>query len=271
MGYQMVDIGDAVELAVETSGNGPIDVVFLHGYSLSGETWRRAIPFFPDSLYTRHAYDQRGFGRSRHPETGYTQLQHAIDLGRLMDRLGIEKAVLIGHSLGGAIAQEFTVMHPERVAALVSCDAFARFRPLPGADDEKRSRARAIGTPGKNREILEGAVKRYLDPRNCDRDSVDKFLDITLRASPKALHDQLLDAYEAPTLDAAKYAALTIPVMAVTGSTDHVAPYTEAFALTDQVPGSELAVIPRTGHSPMWEAPQDFCRPVLDFLERRLG
>jgi pimeloyl-ACP methyl ester carboxylesterase len=268
---QMISVGSGVDLAVRNSGRGRIPVVFLHGYSLSAETWDRVLPFFSEGTFTRISYDLRGFGDSSKPENGYTMHQHALDLHALLDRLGLEKAVLIGHSLGGAIIQRLATLHPERVLAFVSCDAFAQFNTLPGMDEAKRRRADSFGTREQNRAVLESAVARYFDPRNAERESIELFVGIALKASSAALRDQLMDAYCAPSVDVTKYEALRMPVMALSGATDVVAPVQQAIDLSDRVPESELAVIPRTGHTPMWEAPEAWARLVLDFLHRRVA
>jgi len=266
-----VDIGASIELAVEVRGHGSIPVVFVHGYSLSRRTWDKVVSHFPADRYTTYAYDLRGFGESSKPESGYTMRQHAQDLATLMDRLRLPRAVLVGHSLGGAIGQEFAVSYPGRVLALVTSDAFARHLPLPGISDALRQRAASFGSPEQNRRILAAAVPRYFAPRNISAGDIDLFTSITMQASTPALRDQLLDAYSAPPLDADKYRRLRIPVLAMSGANDTVVPVANAIALSDIVPDSEIALVPRAGHTPMWERPADWLRPLLDFLARRLA
>lgn len=267
---EMIDIGSGIELAASRSGHGTTPIVFIHGYSLSLDTWERALPYFPEESFTRIAYDLRGFGASSKPATGHTMHQHAIDLKALLDVLGIDKAVLIGHSLGGAISQYFATLFPDRLLAYVSCDAFAQFNVLPGMDATKQARADSFGTPEQNRAVLEGAVSRYFDPRNSNPETLALFIEIALRASSVALRDQLIDAYTAPSIPVDKYRALTIPVLAVTGATDIVAPVQQAIDLSNEVPGSEIALIARSGHTPMWETPCEWARPIVDFLKRRV-
>lgn len=265
-----VAIGDGVELAVKVEGRGPVPVFFLHGYSLSMDTWDKVIGRFPAQRYTTYAYDLRGFGDSSKPATGHSMAQHARDLAALMDRLQVPRAVLVGHSLGGAISQEFATLYPQRVLALVSSDAFARHLPLPGANDAIRKRAESFGTPEQNREILKSAVPRYFDPRNANPADIEKFIGIAAKSSAAALREQLIDAYAAPTLDVARYRALRMPVLAISGAMDTVVPVAQAIALSDVVPDAELVLVPRTGHTPMWERPEAWVQPVLDFLQRRV-
>ncbi len=268
---QKIAIGDGVELAVRKSGSGPVPVFFLHGYSLSMDTWDKVIEHFPANRYTRYAYDLRGFGDSSKPDQGHTMQQHAKDLAALMDRLRVPRAVLIGHSLGGAISQEFAINNPGRTLAVVTSDAFARHLPLPGANDAIRKRADSFGTVEQNREILKGAVPRYFDPRNSNPADIERFLGIALKSSSTALRDQLIDAYAAPTLDADRYRQLRVPVLAISGAVDNVVPVAQAIAVSDIVPDAEIVLVPKAGHTPMWERPDAWLRPVLDFLSRRVA
>ncbi len=266
-----VPVADGIELAVRVDGYGPMPVIFLHGYSLSMDTWDKVIRKFPSDRYTTYAYDLRGFGDSSKPDSGFTMNQHARDLAVLMDRLNLPSAVLIGHSLGGAIGQEFATLYPKRVLALVTSDAFARQLPLPGASDAIRARAGSFGSVEQNREILKGAVPRYFDPRNANPVDVERFLAVALKSSTPALRDQLIDAYAAPALDADKYRQLRIPVLAISGAMDNVVPVAQAIAVSDAIPDAELVLVPRAGHTPMWERPDAWGQAVLEFLGRRVS
>ena len=96
-------------------------MVLLHGASANGGTWREFAPRFADRWHVI-APDQRGHGRSPHAET-YSFDLVADDLHGLLDASGIERAVLVGHSMGGVAAYRYAERHPERVAALVLAEA----------------------------------------------------------------------------------------------------------------------------------------------------
>ena len=264
-------IGGDTALAVGTAGHGPLPILMLHGYSLSQEGWDRVVPLFPADQLTLYAYDLRGFGASSGAQGPYRQAQHAQDVIALMDRLELEKACLVGHSLGGAISQEVTVTWPDRVFALVSCNAFARFNALPGLDEEKSNRARRVSDPTVNREVVSVSATRYLEPRNTTPADIETLTRIALSASTDALHDQLIDAYTAPALPRAAYEALRVPTLSLTGATDTVVPLAQTIDLAEAVPEAELSVMPRNGHTPMWEDPVNFARIVTEFLLRRTG
>ena len=101
----MVKIDGGIELAVQENGHGPIPVVLVHGYSMSLATWDRVVPLFPTDKYTTYAYDLRGFGDSSKSASGFNYRQHAEDLHELLKALKIDRAVIIGHSIGGQIGR----------------------------------------------------------------------------------------------------------------------------------------------------------------------
>jgi pimeloyl-ACP methyl ester carboxylesterase len=115
---------DGVTLAVHEwpgRGRAPRTVVGIHGLTANHRCWMSmAETLAPDDRLV--AYDLRGRGDSDKPESGYSLAAHARDLGALLDRLELRRVVLMGHSLGAAIALRFAVDHPARVRRLVLID-----------------------------------------------------------------------------------------------------------------------------------------------------
>jgi len=126
---------DALKLHYETEGAGP-PVLFLHGYTSSIALWRDQVPVFsPD--YRLICMDLRGHGESEGTEMdGYTFAALAGDAVAVLDQEGVEQATIVGHSMGGMVAQELLARHGDRVSAAVfsstTCKAPAReyFQPL---------------------------------------------------------------------------------------------------------------------------------------------
>jgi non-heme chloroperoxidase len=265
-----IKIDGDIEIAVQKLGHGPIPVVLIHGYSLSLATWDKVVPLFPADKYTTYAYDLRGFGDSSKPDGGFNYRQHTDDLHALLRALKISRAVIIGHSIGGQIGQEFILRYPNEALALVTSGALARSLPPVGYTDAIRARVNSYGTPEQNRKVLEVAVPRYFDPRNVNKDDIELFTAIASKSSTVALKEQLIDIFSAPALSLDQFRAITVPVLVISGSSDPIGTIAQAVALTDVIPGSELAVVERAGHSPMWERPDAWMQRVLPFLDRRL-
>lgn len=109
---------DGIHLHYQQIGEGP-DVVMIHGITGNLAIWHlEVIPTLMHE-YRCTTYDLRGHGYSDMPPTGYTTADHASDLDRLLDNLGIERAHVVGHSFGADVALHYAVLFPERVERLV--------------------------------------------------------------------------------------------------------------------------------------------------------
>ena len=93
-------------------------VVFLHGWPDSWFSFSRVLPLLPES-FRAVAIDQRGFGDSDRPESGYAIPEMGADVIAILDALKMERATLVGHSFGSFVARQAAIAQPERVAALV--------------------------------------------------------------------------------------------------------------------------------------------------------
>ena len=215
-------------------------------------------------------YDARGHGESAPPEdrSAYEYADLAADLGRVLDSLGIERAVLVGHSMGAATAVRFALDHPDRVAALVQI--------TPAYDGERDEED--LGDWEQLAEGLEsggvdGFLAAYDPPVSGEfRDAVMKFTRQRLERhrNPSAVADALrtvpgshafdgleaLQAVEAPTL-----------VVASRDEADPGHPYKVAEAYSEYLPNAEL-IVEDEGKSPLaWQGAQ-LSRAIADFLER---
>jgi aminoacrylate hydrolase len=111
-----VSIGDC-QLYYERRGAG-FPVVFVSGLNGAASYWREQVATF-GKRFEVVLYDHRGVGQSDHSRVSYTVERIADDLVRLMDALGIERAHVVGHSAGGAVAQVLAIDHPQRLASVV--------------------------------------------------------------------------------------------------------------------------------------------------------
>jgi 3-oxoadipate enol-lactonase len=108
---------ESVELFCVKKGKG-LSLVFIHGWAASHRFWKHQIPFFAQK-YEIIAYDLRGHGDSTKPEKGYRVDNHVQDLETLLADHQISNPVLVGHSLGGMIALQYTLEKPRNPRALV--------------------------------------------------------------------------------------------------------------------------------------------------------
>src|SRR5215210_149047 len=110
-----------VELAIWRAGEGPEPVVCLHGITAQHRAFNAAARYLEPS-HGLVGVDLRGRGDSNKPESGYGLEAHAADVVRVLDHLGLQSAVLAGHSMGGFVALKTALAFPDRVRALILLD-----------------------------------------------------------------------------------------------------------------------------------------------------
>jgi lipase len=144
-----------VELAIWRSGSGEDPAICLHGITAQHRTFNAAARYLASSR-SLVGVDLRGRGDSEKPESGYGLEVHARDVIRVLDHLGLEDAVIVGHSMGGFVALQTAVSFPSRVRALVLLDSgWPRVEAAPEEmSEEQKQEAGAI------EEGLERAFRR---------------------------------------------------------------------------------------------------------------
>jgi pimeloyl-ACP methyl ester carboxylesterase len=111
---------NGINIAFQLQGEGP-PLVLVMGYRLSSVAWPAKLLEALARNFTVITFDNRGTGRSDKPLTGYALANMARDVAGLLDEIGIESTYVLGYSMGGAIAQEFTRQFAHRVAGLILC------------------------------------------------------------------------------------------------------------------------------------------------------
>ena len=261
-----IHLPGSVRLHYVESGNGDTPVVLLHGYSMSSVVWEKTMPLFPAETRAL-AIDLRGFGRSDKPESGYTCAELADDTVEFLNSLSIPKAVLIGHSFGGQVAQSFAAKYPERLIALVLCDTVAATLPPEGLSRFVAARISGYGSPDMNRRVFRASIPRYFDSRNVTPEDIERFIEIGLQAGNTALRECLKANYATPAIPVQQFAAVQAPALIVVATHDPFGAFDHAIAMSDALPNSRIAVIPRCGHTPMWERPSEFAAAITEFLK----
>jgi len=255
--------GLAVHFMMSGAGSNPI--IFLHGYSLSAQTWVNALPVLPAACRA-YALDIRGFGLSAKPASGYTYEALVGDIFAFMEALNLTKAVFVGHSFGGCILQHFAVRYPSRLQALILSNTYACNLPPQGITAGVQARLDGYGTEAQNREIFNRTVPRYFDPANVTPQDIAYFIASALQAGNPALKQTLRTMYASPVIPSKCLAAIQAPTLIIVGTHDPYGTFDQAVALSDCIPNSRIAVMPRCGHCPMWEKPQEYVGILSGFL-----
>ena len=251
--------------AAGTRGAGE-PVVFLHGFPTSGHLWTDVIPLMPPG-HRLVVLDLLGFGRSDPPhERSLTLSSHAERVVALLDALGIEAACIVGHDLGGGVAQAMAIQSPSRVTRLALIDSVA-FTGWPRRDVRlARALLRLTGRVAPNWliAVLRADLERgYADPARAVH-SLDRFTrPFTTPDGRTAFmqHLRALDARETRAL-APRLAEITAPTAVVWGAHDPILPPKLGKRLAAAIPGATLEVVPGARHF----TPEDAPRPVADAI-----
>jgi pimeloyl-ACP methyl ester carboxylesterase len=227
--------------------------------------WANVLPGLP-AAWRAYAPDIRGFGQSDKPASGYTYEVLVEDLAAFLDALSLPKAVFVGHSFGGCILQHFAVRYPDRLSALILSNTYACNLPPRGITAGVQARLDGYGTEAQNREIFNRTVPRYFDPANIAPQDIERFVAMARQAGNPALKQTLITMYASPAIPSQGLAAIQAPTLIIVGAHDPYGTFDQAVALSDCIPNSRIAVVPRCGHSPMWEKPQEYVGILTDFL-----
>ncbi len=250
-------------------GSGP-PVLLLHGIASSMFTWRDVLP----TLANDHdvlAMDLPGFGGSDVPLAPTVDLLRAAVVG-LMDRLSIQRASLVGNSLGGATAAVVAARHPERVERLVLLDA-AGFRLSPQSRPWLlRAGAGTLGAvvgrlPRPRPVLALGLRQVFHDDSLVTRERLDEYEAPFLRPGAVAGMRALLSA---PAPPAAEFdtmlRSLRAPTLVIWGAEDGWIPVADAERFAAAIPGARKVVLPRCGHMPQEERSVEVLALLRGFL-----
>ena len=269
------------EAGEKKPGQGRPAIVLLHGFASSTFSWREVLPKLGERGRTV-AFDRPAFGLTERPlpeswqGDWKTQNPYALDAQvelttGLMDQLGIDEAVLVGNSAGGAVAMLTALENPKRVKALVLIDPAV----YSGGNQSPIMRwlantpqMRRLG-PLVARQIqrwgLGFARSAWHDPAQMT-DAIWEGYQKPLQAADwdRALWE--MTAASAPSGLPARLAELTLPVLVITGDDDRIVPTEQSVKLANELPNAELVVVPACGHVPQEECPQVVLDAIQTFL-----
>ena len=241
-------------------------LLFLHGVGGGHHAWERQVPYFGTLGYPSHAWDQPGYGKSPLVEP-YDLERVCAALALLIDKLAHEPVVLIGHSMGGLVAQELYVRHPKLVRALALCFTSPAF--AGGNSDFTKQFIAARIAPLDQGQTMADIAKRLMPTMAGTRSD----------ASGLALAQQIMQAIPPDTYRKAvqllttfdrrkELANIEVPALVLSGSDDKTAPPSVMEKMASKIPGAEYVCLEGCGHLGPMDQPDAFNAALLGFLQR---
>jgi pimeloyl-ACP methyl ester carboxylesterase len=242
-----------------------VPLLMIHGATDSWRSYEPVLPHLPDDIRAI-AVTQRGHGDAPKPDSGYTLDDLAGDIAALIDELGLDQVVLVGHSLGSLVASRVAIDHPERLAGLVLAGAFAH--PLAAnpameevlpftqlEDPVPREVAQEFQSSTLTRPLPDGMLDGFVDesmklPAHVWRGIFSNITDVDLSR---------------------ELGAITAPTLLVQGGADAFVPPSDSDMLLDAIPDSRLIVYEGAGHALHWEQPERFAADVAEFSRYSAG
>lgn len=236
-------------------------VVLLHGWPDSWFSFSRVLPLLPSRLRAL-APDQRGFGDSERPERGYTIEDLASDVPAFLDALGIERATVVGHSLGSFVARRVAEGHPGRVASLVLIDS--GFSALNDVTREVGASLATLQDPVPIDFVRQFQASTVHSPLP------DDFFDGIVAESLKLPARLWREVFEGLLAfdDRADLGRIATPTLLVWGQHDALFSREDQERLAAAIPGAELRIHVDAGHSPNWEIPDAVAADLEAFIRK---
>lgn len=241
-------------------------VLLLHGMGSAGEDWDLQVPMLAPH-YRVLAPDARGHGLSPKPPGPYSIAQMTEDVVALLDALNIGAVHAVGLSMGGCMAMQLAITHPARVRSLVLVNTFARIRPA-GLLGLRRFFQRAWALQFGTLSAVGTSVVNNLFPKpdqaELRRIALERF----------TAHNTSRETYRSLMRAVIRFNALrdlhrvACPTLVVSGDRDITVPMVCKAALHQGIRGSELVVIPDSGHGTPIDQAQRFNEVLLGFLLR---
>lgn len=264
-------------MSYRTAGSGPV-VLLVHGITGDSRQWNEIIPQLADR-YTVLAPDLPGHGESAKPRGDYSLGAYAASLRDLLILLGHRRATVVGHSLGGGIAMQFSYEYPVFCERLVLVDSgglgpevhpLLRAATLPGADIVlpliAHSRLHVVG------EAVGQALGRLgLELGHDMAEMIRGYASLSDAEARRAfLHTAraVIDvAGQRVTATDRLYLAQLLPTLVIWGRRDPIIPVAHAAVAHRAVPDSRMEIFDNAGHFPHLEEPVRFARVLIDFIE----
>jgi pimeloyl-ACP methyl ester carboxylesterase len=263
--------GHTIFYAVKGEGK---PLLLIHGYGAAAWVWEKQIDVL-SQFYRVYALDLIGHGFSDRPKISYTPRTYVHFLKEFMDGVEIEKASLIGNSMGGGIAWAMAILYPEQVDRLILIDCVPpdvlrqvkneSFRTLAAIKDIPILPYLVIAARGRH-SIKSVLLECVSDTKLITPEMVNRQYSLSrIKGTTWVLYSTLKHAEEALELKD-HLSIIHQPTLFIWGEKDQIFPPQVGVALHQAMAGSKFLRIEKSGHIPMWETPDEVNQAILSFL-----
>lgn len=254
---------NGTKIFYDTYGQGT-PIVFLHPWTTNGYIWYYQV--FPFALTNKViVVDHRGHGRSDKPKAGYSIQEHARDVGAVLDAEKADKAILVGNSIGGMIAMQYTLDNPNRVKGLLILSSGTG---LGEGMPKEAAAAFANDFVGTFGALLEGAVSAKSKRERPEILDVMKAHFQVQSNFPKHVFDSSMadpnGVFGWNIKD--RLSSIRTPTLIIAGEEDNATTVAANKLLADNIPGAKLSVVKDVGHFHQLEKPREFNAALKEFI-----
>jgi pimeloyl-ACP methyl ester carboxylesterase len=278
---EKVRVGD-IDVAYKMFGKGD-PILLFSGASDNMDAWDPSFLTGISSNHTVIAFDQRGVGNTTAGSKPYTYLQLANDTAGLLDALKIPKADVMGYSLGGHIAQAFTVSYPDKVNRLILVASSCGGKDgIPKPPEFIKFQAEIVNKTHNNISLTAEDIKSLVSASlgsgwiRLHPESLDIPENVTLQQAKPGLTPETMKnqtnvgfAWEATNWNGAcdELAKIAKPTLVITGTDDNkYVPYVNSLKIVEKIPGAWLVQIKNAGHAVMDQYPEEMGKIMNTFL-----
>jgi pimeloyl-ACP methyl ester carboxylesterase len=258
-----VHVGD-IDIAYKTFGKGD-PILLINGYSQAIYNWDPTLLERLASNHTVIIFDNRGIGNTTSGEKGFSIAQFANDTASLLDVLEIKEADVLGFSMGGFIAQELALTHPDRVGKLII------YASICGGNESILPSQDIINTLSNGSGTAMERIERFLPLffpekwRNENPNYLER-IPKTIETIPNKTLDQQTEAIFNWTGTCNKLKNISQPTLVIVGTEDVLTPPANSLLITERIPGAWLVQIKGAGHGLMYQYPEQFNKVLQTFL-----
>ena len=249
---------------LEQGDRSGVPVVLLHGFTDSWRSFEPVLQHLPRAIRAL-SLSQRGHGETDRPPSDYHPAFFVTDVIAFMDALEIDRAVVVGHCMGGVIAERLAIAHPGRVMALAMLAAPASVAANPLMQDFWAQVAQ-LGDPIDSafaREFQESTLAQPVPEAR-----LDMMVEESLKVPARVWRSVLSGLFQ---IENGPYRRrITVPALLIWGDRDALIPGSDVEAIRAGIPHSELLVYAGGGHALHWETPARVARDLVGFVERSI-